>query len=330
MEGSWQEALSCFPCLAALAPPERWRLHLLAAQFLRAQTLEGAAGLRVDDSIRATIAAQACLLILNLGMDFYRDWSSVIVYPGEFRVRREFRDGSGVVHERSQVLSGESWQRGPVVLSWRAAAQPAVPGRNVVLHELAHKIDMLNGKANGFPPLHAGMDARQWTPDFGAAYDDLCRRLDAGETPRVDPYAAIDPGEFFCRGERSVLCRARRHSGGIPARLWPAGQILPPGPQRTRLSATPLRDGRRGSAREIAVVQVGQQQRPQSLLHIRRQMAEGSHHPAAVRRTAGAGKSAKILLIDGGAVVPGDLFIRFNVAQRIQGETTAETRVGPA
>ena len=196
-EGPWQEALSRFPCLTALAPPERRRLRRLAGQFLRAKTLEGAAGLRIDDSIRATIASQACLLILNLGMDYYRDWSSVILYPGEFRVRREFRDGTGVVHEHSHILSGESWQRGPVVLSWRAAAHPAVPGHNVVLHEFAHKIDMLNGKANGFPPLHAGMDARQWALDFGAAYDDLCRRLDAGETPRIDPYAATDPGEFF-------------------------------------------------------------------------------------------------------------------------------------
>ncbi|MHB8347141.1 MAG: M90 family metallopeptidase [Acidiferrobacterales bacterium] len=196
-EGPWQKVFARYPFLAALAPSERRRLHSLAGQFLRTVTLEGAASLLIEDTIRATIASQACLLILNLGMDYYRDCSAIILYPGEFRVHREDRDEAGVVHENNHILSGESWQRGPVVLSWRAAAELPAAGHNVVLHEFAHKIDMLNGKANGFPPLHAGMDAGQWTLDFSTAYAGLCRRLDAGETPHIGAYAATDPGEFF-------------------------------------------------------------------------------------------------------------------------------------
>jgi len=68
---------------------------------------------------------------------------------------------------------------------------------NVVVHEFAHKLDMLNGGANGYPPLHRGMDRRSWSEAFGAAYRDLCARVDAGEDTVIDPYASESPGEFF-------------------------------------------------------------------------------------------------------------------------------------
>jgi hypothetical protein len=74
---------------------------------------------------------------------------------------------------------------------------PATEGVNVVIHEFAHKLDMLNGDANGFPPLHAGMDRKTWAAVFSAAYADFCRRVDADEDVAIDPYAAESPGEFF-------------------------------------------------------------------------------------------------------------------------------------
>ncbi|MHB8454847.1 MAG: M90 family metallopeptidase [Acidiferrobacterales bacterium] len=193
----WREALERFSFLAALAPREQVRLRRLVRQFLDDKTFEAAAGLEIDDSLRIAIASQACLLILNLGMEYYAGWSSIVVYPGAFRVHRQYLDYAGVVHEASEILSGESWQRGPVVLSWQTAVSPPHPDQNVVIHEFAHKIDMLNGQANGFPPLHRDMDARQWAIDFGTAYAALRHSLDAGETVRIDPYAAIKPGEFF-------------------------------------------------------------------------------------------------------------------------------------
>ena len=193
----WRQTLARCGFLATLPPRERHRLRHLVSSFLHKKTFEGAAGQLIDDALRVMIASQACLLILNLGLDYYAGWSSIIVYPGEFRVQREYRDSVGVVHEGSEILSGESWQRGPVVLSWRAAASPDATGHNVVLHEFAHKIDMLNGLANGFPPLHAGMDANQWSADLAAAYANLQQVLASGDASRIDPYAAKNAGEFF-------------------------------------------------------------------------------------------------------------------------------------
>jgi MtfA peptidase len=77
------------------------------------------------------------------------------------------------------------------------AASGHADGFNVVLHEFAHKLDMLNGDANGYPPLHRGMDAAGWARDFTKAYEDLCARVDAGEDTVIDPYATTDPAEFF-------------------------------------------------------------------------------------------------------------------------------------
>lgn len=95
-------------------------------------------------------------------------------------------------------MTGESWLAGPVVLSWADAEMRGDEhGYNVVIHEFAHKLDMLNGEANGFPPLHAGMDRGAWSRDFSAAYEDCRARLERGEPARIDPYAAESPAEFF-------------------------------------------------------------------------------------------------------------------------------------
>ena len=104
--------------------------------------------------MRVAIAAQACLPILELGLDWYAGWTGIVVYPGDFRVRRTETDEDGVVHEWDDELAGEAMPGGPVVLSWDAAAND--PQINVVIHEFAHKLDMLNGAADGVPPLHPG------------------------------------------------------------------------------------------------------------------------------------------------------------------------------
>ncbi len=152
----------------------------------------------VTADMRLLIAAQACLLILNLDLDYYRDWVEIIVYPDEFVTDYEYTDADGVVHRVQSPISGEAWDHGPVVLSWRDVdAADSGHGYNVVLHEFAHKIDLLNGEADGFPPLSVGMDRAAWTAAFSSAYADFQRRLDAREETRMDAYAAEDPGEFF-------------------------------------------------------------------------------------------------------------------------------------
>ncbi len=202
----WARAIERLPCCQALDPADRQRLRELVTLFLLDKGFEGAAGLVVGDDMRLWVALQACVLILNLGLEYYSGWSAIILYPGDFRVRRQHaeqlaeplweHESLALVHETTDERSGESWPRGPVILSWQAV-NSRDPGQNIVLHEFAHKIDMLNGEADGFPPLHPGMHATAWTRDFEAAYQGLCDTLDSGEPVGIDPYAAENPAEFF-------------------------------------------------------------------------------------------------------------------------------------
>jgi Mlc titration factor MtfA (ptsG expression regulator) len=195
----WEETLADAPVLARLEAGERERLRELALLFLHEKRIEPAAGFALDDAMRVRIAALACQLVLNLGLDCYSGFVAVVVYPDEFVIRdRETVDEDGVVHTEDAVLTGEAWEQGPVILSWQdveASGQGA--GYNVVAHEFAHKLDMLSGEADGVPPLHAGMPIDDWRAAFDAAWTSLGAALDRGEEPWIDPYAAEDPGEFF-------------------------------------------------------------------------------------------------------------------------------------
>ena len=195
---AFDTALARLPILYRLDAPERTRLREAASLFIHDKTFSAAGGSEVDDAIRLAIALQACLLTLNLGEDSYRGWSEIILYPDEFLRPREEMDEAGVVHHSRDILAGESWHGGPLVLSLAdVEASGKADGVNVVLHEFAHKLDMLNGDANGFPPLHRGMNAAAWASDFNNAYEDFCKRVDAGEDTAIDPYASYDPAEFF-------------------------------------------------------------------------------------------------------------------------------------
>jgi len=189
--------LRATPWTAYLSADERARLRALSEAFLRAKTFDGAAGFTVDDAARTVIALRACVPILHLGLDWYDGWSGIVVYPGDFRVHEEYEDEVGVVHRGQADLCGQSIAHGPMVLSWQAVERPPAPDQDLVVHECAHKLDTRNGPADGFPPLPAGMNASGWTRDFAAAFETLTRQLDRGEEPRLDPYAATDPAEFF-------------------------------------------------------------------------------------------------------------------------------------
>ena len=186
----WDRATGTLPFL-----PRTPKLRELALLLLAEKEFAGTHGLEVTDEMRVAIAAQACLPILELGLEWYSGWRGIVVYPGDFRVRRSQTDEHGVVHEWDDELAGEAMPGGPVVLSWDAAAHD--PAINVVIHEFAHKLDMLNGEANGVPPLHAGMDRRAWIAAFREAYEGFCDALERGKDTWLDPYAGEHPSEFF-------------------------------------------------------------------------------------------------------------------------------------
>lgn len=190
------------PGLARLSRDERAQLFDYCGRFLADKQFSGAHGLQVDLAMATTIAQLACWPVLALGYPWLSGWREIIVYPGGFRARRhDHDDDTGVVHEWDEDLAGESWDRGPLILSWEDLcldlAQPD-DVQNVVIHEIAHKLDARTGEADGAPPLPRSIDPGLWARTFQGAYDDLVDTLERDEAQaRIDPYAATAPEEFF-------------------------------------------------------------------------------------------------------------------------------------
>ena len=195
-ETLWQHVTGSLPFLQGLTDAEWQRLKDCAVLFLDEKQMHGARGFVLTDAVRLSIAVQACLPILNLGLDAYQGWVGIVIYPGEFKVRREEMDASGVVHEYDDELSGEAWPGGPVILSWQDVELGAA-GYNVVIHEFAHKLHMSRGDMDDFPPPHVHMDRERWLAAWDAAYDEFCAEVDRGINTLIDPYASEQPAEFF-------------------------------------------------------------------------------------------------------------------------------------
>ncbi|MGB8338887.1 MAG: M90 family metallopeptidase [Burkholderiales bacterium] len=194
----WCDTLAAMPFLSGFSDDDLNRLRNLVEQFLHDKQFSAAAGLDLSDAMRVFIATQACLPILNLGIASYKGWNEIIIYPRQFSPRHEYTDEAGVVHVSDHPLAGESWLGGPVVLSWEDAALSGFgDGYNVVIHEFAHKLDMLNGEPNGFPPLHKNMSRIGWSLAFKTAFEKFKIAVNNKIDTEIDPYAAEDPAEFF-------------------------------------------------------------------------------------------------------------------------------------
>ncbi|MDH5823057.1 zinc-dependent peptidase [Luteimonas sp. RD2P54] len=195
----WREARAAVPWVARLDPAREQRLQALAARFLHEKTLTAVGGLRLDRRRAAILAALCCLPLLEFGVEGMRGWSELIVYPDAFRVNRTHVDAAGVLHQWDDELIGEAWEAGPLVLSWADVeadlAQPDA-GFCVAVHEMAHKIDALDGLLDGTPPLPRAWQ-RQWARDFQESYDRFVATVERGRRPALDPYAAEAPEEFF-------------------------------------------------------------------------------------------------------------------------------------
>jgi Mlc titration factor MtfA (ptsG expression regulator) len=203
----WRQVLRRRMPLYARLPPELQRRLRQRVQVMLAEVpFIGCAGFSVSDEVRVLIAAQAALLLMQRGLAF-RGLREVLVYPGHFVVERAREGFGGVVHEARQVLAGESWQRGQVVLAWDAvvegAADPA-DGHNVVIHEFAHQLDQENGRANGAPFLAAGgsgalrrLTQQRWAHVLSGEFSRLRTQIARGESGLIDAYAATDAAEFF-------------------------------------------------------------------------------------------------------------------------------------
>ena len=188
------------PYYRLLSHDEQTELRKLVRIFLAEKKFEGCGGLEMTDEIRVTIAAQACILLLNREHDYYAGLHSVLVYPSSYLAPSKFVDPAGVVHEGDQSRLGEAWLRGAIILSWDDVCRDSgdfQDGHNVTLHEFAHQLDQQDGTFDGAPLLEKRSHYRSWARVLLKEYQALGEAADRGQETLIDQYGATNPAEFF-------------------------------------------------------------------------------------------------------------------------------------
>ena len=198
----WETAISDWPVIDRYQGAERDALRDLTFRFMARKYFASGSGFQFDAEMSLKVATMACVPILKLGLDWYDHLHTVILYEADFVTNRPYRSDDGVVHAQRSGLSGEAWQRGPLVLSWESVIETGPHARegkasNVVIHEFAHKLDMLRDGANGAPPMHPDMRSGEWHDIFTAAWDRLQGDLHKHRPLPLDDYALTNPAEFF-------------------------------------------------------------------------------------------------------------------------------------
>jgi Mlc titration factor MtfA (ptsG expression regulator) len=201
---AWEAILAAnVPHYRRLDEPERHQLRDLVQIFVAEKRWEGCGGLVIDDAMRVTIAAEACLIILALPHDLYRNVQTILVYPSAVVIpeRRPsiFEIPTAPIAGPVGIV-GEAQLRGPVILVWdevRRTARHPERGHNVVYHEFAHKLDMLSGQADGTPPLSGSDQYKEWAHVFDKAFVQLRADRLVGRRTVLDSYAATNEAEFF-------------------------------------------------------------------------------------------------------------------------------------
>jgi Mlc titration factor MtfA (ptsG expression regulator) len=199
-EPLWTATLERLPFVARRDAPSLARLRRLSSLFLDRKEFSGAHGFDVTDEIALAVAVQACLPVLELGLEQYDGFVGIVMHADLVRARRETVDEHGVAHQWDEELAGEAMQGGPLMLSW-ADVMPddsadAAP-YNVVIHEFAHVLDLRDGVADGVPLLPNARARRAWLEILAPEYDRFCERVVCGHDTVLDPYAAEAPDEFF-------------------------------------------------------------------------------------------------------------------------------------
>ena len=196
----WRRALASCALARGLDPERQQRLRRLATHFLANKTFHALAGAVLDDYWRLLIAMQACLPALHQGASCLRGWREVLVYPGEFKVRgSQHICHSSSMHADDDRRTAEMWQGDPLVLSLadvQLDLEQPWDGCNVVLHEMAHKLDRLDGPADGVPPL-ADISRRRWIRQFDDAYRRLADTPASEQSSPIALHAAENASEYF-------------------------------------------------------------------------------------------------------------------------------------
>ncbi len=182
---------------------ERKNLREMIRIFIAEKTWEGCGGLELTDEILVTIAAEACLLILNIPHNFYENVETIIVYPSDVVLPQRMPGFFEITTEPLETMgpvSGQAFHQGPLMVVWDAVMESIRhpgSGYNVVYHEFAHKLDMLDGTADGTPRLRDRGEYRDWVKTCSSEYLKLLTDVKKGRQTFLDEYGATDEAEFF-------------------------------------------------------------------------------------------------------------------------------------
>jgi MtfA peptidase len=222
----WKRTLIRYPFLRSPADaPGAPALRQMTSLFLDRKEFTAVAPLRLTNDVVVAVAAQACLPVLQLGLDRYDGFIGIVLHPDQVLARREHLDEDGVVHAYDEPLSGEAVPGGPVMLSWRdvrGSGRHAAHAYNVVIHEFAHVLDMADGRADGVPTLPHDIASAEWASTMSEAFEQFRKRVGEGDVTTLDPYGAEAPEEFFAVASEAFFvspAAARREHPALYALL---------------------------------------------------------------------------------------------------------------
>ncbi len=218
----WQQTLAQLPFLARRPTCDLDRLRRMASLFLDRKEFSGAGGFVVDDTTAVSVAAQACLPVLELGIGQYDAFVGIVMHADAVVAEREITDEDGIVHRYDEVLAGEAMEGGPLMLSWADvqggdARETSATAYNVVIHEFAHVLDMRDGVPDGVPLLATAEDRQAWLAVLVPEYDRFCERVVCGYDTVLDAYAAESPDEFFAVASEAFFVTPRELKEEQPA-----------------------------------------------------------------------------------------------------------------
>ena len=197
----WRKTLrKNFPVFRKMPTDLQLQLKARIKQFIHEKEFIGCAGLEITDEIRVTVAASACMLLLNRDSDVYPDLHYILIYPNAFLVNREELNPEGLPIEKNRGLLGESWSNGKVILSWEDVLKGNKDfndGANVAIHEFAHQLDHASGATNGAPFLGDASRSKRWSTVLTEEFESLRQAAYRGDETLIDKYGATEPAEFF-------------------------------------------------------------------------------------------------------------------------------------
>lgn len=224
----WARVVATHPICGGLSAEQRARLKGRTEELLRRISIDRARGVADDPELRLSVALQAALPVLELGLPWYRAVRTILLVPREYETELETVDEAGVVHEGIDTISGEVGHQRPVVLSVADVdASGWGDGYNVVVHEMAHVLDATSGELDGMPLLPASIDPSRWREVFSSARTEHTRRARRAERgsssgrspvkpPVIDPYGAESDEEFFACSVEIFFERPRRLKRAYP------------------------------------------------------------------------------------------------------------------